>query len=247
MSGSSKMLWAFFYFFLTFNMEGCMAAAIKLGKMWYIKKRENDVLTYQKEKMEAFIHNDDDAQSTFLFHTFSRIQELAKRTSPEISGMISRLQKITLFTLSQYQHTQVDVDKEIQVLQEFIDLEKDGSEGNGSYEMQVTGDIMGKKIASFILLPLVENIFSQLVIKKNGGPNYVHININLTKDLLKCEIQNSKPAETSTLMNGKRDNIYQIKKRLNILYPGSHQLRVIIETESVKTHLEVDLGAIVLS
>jgi hypothetical protein len=247
MSGSSKMLWAFFYFFLTFNMEGCMAAAIKLGKMWYIKKRENDVLTYQKEKMEAFIHNDDDSQSTFLSHTFSRIQDIAKRTSPEISGMISRLQKITLFTLSQYQHTQVEVDKEIQVLQEFIDLEKDGSGGEGTYQLEVTGDVTGKKIASFILLPLVENIFSQLVIKKNGSPNYVYININLNKELLQCEIHNSKPPETSTLMNGKRDNIYQIKKRLNILYPGSHQLRVVIETQSVKTHLEVDLGAIVLS
>jgi len=246
MSGSSNMLWAFFYFFLTFNMEGCMAAAIKLGKMWYIKKKENDVLTYQKEKMEAFIHNDDDTQSTFLFHTFSRIQELSKRTSPEISGMISRLQKITLFTLSQYQHTQVEVEKEIQVLQEFIDLEKDGSTNKGNYQLKVTGDIAGKKIASFILLPLVENIFSQLI-TKNGSANYVDININISRDLLKCDVHNSKPPETSTLMNGKRDNIYQIKKRLNILYPGSHQLSVMIETQSVKTHLEVDLGAIVLS
>ena len=223
-----------------------MAAAIKLGKMWYIKKKENDVLTYQKEKMEAFIHNDDDTQSTFLFHTFSRIQELSKRTSPEISGMISRLQKITLFTLSQYQHTQVEVEKEIQVLQEFIDLEKDGSTNNGNYQLKVTGDIAGKKIASFILLPLVENIFSQLI-TKNGSANYVDININISRDLLKCDVHNSKPPETSTLMNGKRDNIYQIKKRLNILYPGSHQLSVMIETQSVKTHLEVDLGAIVLS
>ncbi|MEO6720927.1 MAG: histidine kinase [Ferruginibacter sp.] len=245
MSRPSTMLWAFFYFFLTFNMEGCMAAAIKLGKMWYIKKRENDVLTYQKEKMEAFIHNDDETQSTFLFHTFSRIQDLAKRTSPEIAGMISRLQKITLFTLSQYQHTQVEVEKEIQVLQEFIDLEKDGSKEPANYQLQVSGDIEGKKIASFILLPLVENIFSQLVIKNE--PAYVHVNINISKDLLKCDIHNSKPPETSTLMNGKRDNIYQIKKRLNILYPGSHQLSVVIETQSVKTHLEIDLGAIVLS
>jgi LytS/YehU family sensor histidine kinase len=196
--------------------------------------------------MEAFIHNDDDTQSTFLFHTFSRMQELAKRTSPEIAGMISRLQKITLFTLSQYQHTQVEIEKEIQVLQEFIDLEKDGSREYANYQLQVSGDIAGKKIASFILLPLVENIFSQLVIK-NGEAVYVHINININKDLLKCDIHNSKPPETSTLMNGKRDNIYQIKKRLNILYPGSHQLSVVIETQSVKTHLEIDLGAIVLS
>ena len=243
----SSMLWAFFYFFLTFNMEGCMAAAIKLGKMWYIKKSENDVLTYQKEKMEAFIiPENDDTRTTFLSHTFSRIYELSKHSSPEVSSMISRLQKITLFTLSQYQHTQVDIEKEIQVLQEFIELEKEGAVEKTDFVLTVTGDITGKKIASFILLPLVENIFSQLLLK-TGVNNYVHININISKDLLKCEIINSKPPETSTLVNGKRDNIYKIKKRLNILYPGSHQLSVIIETQAIKTHLEIDLGAIVLS
>jgi len=243
MNGS--LVWAFFYFFLTFNMEGCTAAAIKLGKMWYIKKSENDVLTYQKEQMEAFIHNDH-AQSQFLFHTFSRVHGISLETSPEIAGMISRLQKITQFTLSQYQYTQVEIEKEIQILQEFIELEREGTRNYGNYSIEVSGDITGKKIASFILLPLVENVFSQQV-NKNDTTDFVVIKAAVIKDVLKFEIENSKPYQTSTLTNAKRDTIYQIKKRLNILYPGSHQLSVIIKTESVKTYLEINLGSIVLS
>ena len=243
--GPSPIVWAFFYFFLTFNMEGCLAAAIKLGKMWHIKKSENDLLTHQKEQMEAFIHNDH-AQSHFLFHTFSRVHDISMRSSPEIAGMISRLQNITLFTLSQYQNTQVDIEKEIQVLNEFIELEKAGSEAFGKYSIEVSGDVAGKKIASFILLPLVENVFSQQV-NKNVATDYVAIKISILKDILKFEIHNSKPHQTSTLTNAKRDTVYQIKKRMNILYPGSHQLSTIIETECIKTYLEINLGSIVLS
>ncbi|MEP7110563.1 MAG: histidine kinase [Ferruginibacter sp.] len=237
--------WAFFYFFLPFNMEGSLAAAIKLGKMYYVKKSENDVLTYQKEQMEAFIHSDH-AQSHFLFHTFSRVHDISMETSPEIAGMISRLQKITLFTLSQYQYTQVDIEKEVQILQEFIELEREGTMDYGNYSIEVSGDIAGKKIASFILLPLVENVFSQQV-NKNDKTDFVLIKMSVNKDVLKFEIQNSKPHQTSTLTNSRRDSIYQIKKRLNILYPRSHQLSVIIETELVKTTLEINLGSIVLS
>lgn len=241
----SSMIWSFFYFFLTFNMEGCMAAAIKLGKMWYIKKSENDVLTYQKEQMEAFIHTDH-SQSHFLSHTFSRIHDISLQSSPQVASMIARLQRITLFTLSQYQYTQVDIEKEIQILKEFIELEKEGVEDHCNYTMEVTGEIAGKKIASFILLPLTENIFSQQV-NKNDQTDFIVIRLSVVKDVLKFEIQNSKPHQTSTLTNSKRDTIYQIKKRLNILYPGSHQLSVNIETEMVKTYLEVNLGSIVLS
>jgi len=241
----SPLIWAFFFFFLSFNMEGCTAAAIKLGKMWYIKKSENDVLTYQKEQMEAFIHNDH-TQSHFLFHTFSRVQDISRATSPEIAGMIARLQKITLFTLSQYQYTQVEIEKEVQILREFIELEREGTRDYGNYTIEVSGDISGKKVASFILLPLVENVFSQQV-NKNDTTDFVKIRVSVIKDMLKFEIQNSKPHQTSTLTNTKRDSIYQIKKRLNILYPGSHQLSVVIETEMVRTYLEINLDAIVLS
>ncbi|MES2891832.1 MAG: histidine kinase [Bacteroidota bacterium] len=245
MGKSGHIISAFFFFFLTFNMEGCMAAAIKLGKMWYIKKQENDVLTYQKEKMEAFIHNGN-TETAFLFHTFSRLQELSLVKAPQIAGMIARLQKITLFTLSQYQHTQVDLAKEVQILQELIDLQKEGFGENAHYNIECSGELGTKKIASFILLPLAENIFSQLS-HTDGTSTEVLIKLNINKDQLKYEIVNTKPPQTSTLTNGKRDTIYQIKKRLNILYPGSHQLSVTIEPLLMKTCLRIDLSSIIIS
>jgi len=245
LSKKSSIVWAFFYFFLTFNMEGCMAAAIKLGKMWYIKKQENDVLTYQKEKMEAFIHNGN-TETAFLFHTFSRLQDLSLVRAPNIAGMIARLQKITLFTLSQYQDTQVELEKEVQILKELIELQKEGFGEHARYKFECSGELGHKKIASFILLPLTENIFSHLS-HVEGTTTELIIKLNVTKDQLSYEIQNTKPPQTSTLMNGKRDTIYQIKKRLNILYPGSHQLSVTIDPALMKTCLKIDLSAIILS
>lgn len=243
--GSGKIIWAFFYFFLTFNMEGCLAAAIKLGKMWYIKRKENDVLTFQKEKMEAFIPNGN-TPSAFLFHTFGRIHDLSAQSSPGIASMISRLQKITLFTLSQYQHTQVDVENELQILRELINLHRETSNDLGVYSLEVSGDMTGKRIAPFLLLPLAENIFSQLI-NRGGDAGSVHIKVSIQKEKLRYEIVHSKPPETSTLTNGKRETLYKVNKRLAILYPGGHRLTTIIEANQVKTNLEIDLDSIILT
>ena len=177
------------------------------------------MLTYQKEQIEAFIHIDH-AQSHFLFHTFSRVHYVALQSPPEVAGMIYRLQKITNFTLNQYQYTQVDIDKEIQILKEFIELEEEGTRQFGRYLIEVTGETAGKKVDSFILLPLVENIFSQQV-NKNDATDLVAIRLSVIKDVLKVEIENSKPHQTSTLTNGKRDSIYQIKNAWPYFIPAA--------------------------
>ena len=82
---------------------------------------------------------------------------------------------------------------------------------------------------------------------KNDATDFVAIRLSVIKDVLKVEIENSKPHQTSTLTNGKRDSIYQKKKRLAMLYPGSHQLSIRLQTETIKTCLEINLSSIVLS
>ena len=42
----------FFILFSQINMEGCVAASIKLGKLWYIKQQEIDLLKQEKEKIK---------------------------------------------------------------------------------------------------------------------------------------------------------------------------------------------------
>src|SRR6478735_7323382 len=41
----------FFFLFSQINMEGCVAASIKLGKLWYIKQQEIDLLEQEKQKI----------------------------------------------------------------------------------------------------------------------------------------------------------------------------------------------------
>jgi hypothetical protein len=42
----------FFILFSQINMEGCVAASIKLGKLWYIKQQEIDLLKEEKQKIQ---------------------------------------------------------------------------------------------------------------------------------------------------------------------------------------------------
>jgi hypothetical protein len=56
-----------------------------------------------------------------------------------------------------------------------------------------------------------------------------------------------KPIDTSTLTNGGSVLLQNIAKRLNLLYPQSHTLKVVIEPERIQVKMAINLnGAIVV-
>jgi len=98
-----------------------------------------------------------------------------------------------------------------------------------------------KRIVPFILFPLIENNFRQVTDNINDN-NWVIIVLAITDNTLQLEIKNSKPIETSNLMNYETSNLQQIRKRLELLYPQSHKLNIIIEEETFIIRLEVALN-----
>jgi LytS/YehU family sensor histidine kinase len=52
--------------------------------------------------------------------------------------------------------------------------------------------------------------------------------------------------ETSNLMNYETSNLQQIRKRLELLYPESHKLHIIIEEETFIIRLEIALNRVVI-
>jgi LytS/YehU family sensor histidine kinase len=52
----------------------------------------------------------------------------------------------------------------------------------------------------------------------------------------------SKPIDSSTLINGNSLCLQNISKRLNLLYPKSHEMKVVITTEQFIVDLKINLN-----
>jgi hypothetical protein len=228
----------FFSLFSQVNMEGCIAASIKLGKMWGIKEQELDLLKKEKQKIEPHLH-EGRMQPVFLINALERVTQLSVRMPALIPGMVSRIKQLLLYVIYENNQPSVSLGKELKLVEEYVELEKTGIE-NLEAVVKVTGNMAGERIAPFIILPLVENGFRQLSLLDLPSKS-ISLDIRVAEGSLYLKLAWSKPIDSSTMLNGSNVTLQNIGKRLDLLYPSSHDLKVVITTDQFIIDLGIEL------
>jgi len=232
-------IWVFFNLFSQINMEGCLAAAIKLGKFWHIKQQELDLIKTEKKKIEPFI-DEGQIQPVFFADILSRIEILATEKPLLVAGMIKKIKNLMLYAMYENNQSKVSLDKELELLQEYVDLEKMALDNKVSITLKIASQGAQEQIAPFIILPVTENAFKQLSLHSIDRKS-LEIDVKLSNGTLAMTLTWSKPADTSTLYTGRGIILQNIGKRLNLIYPQSHELKVFIQVEHVVVALKIDL------
>ncbi|MFI5154977.1 MAG: histidine kinase [Chitinophagales bacterium] len=242
-SHSRSFLWEFMYLFSQINLEGCMTAAIKLGKMWYIKQQELDLLKKEKLKIEPQMQNGK-MQPVFLINALTKVEQLSSIRPAVIPGMIRKIKSLLLYIIYDNNLSKVRLEKEFKLLEEYVELEKEGNENSLDVNLKLLGNATGERIAPFIIIPIVENSFRQLSSLELEEKS-MDIEIRIADGTLNILVAWSKPVDSSTLANGGNAFLNNISKRLDLLYPQSNELKVIIKTNQFIIDCKIDLrGAI---
>ncbi len=228
----------FFLLFSQINMEGCVAASIKLGKLWYVKQQEIDLIEQEKEKLKRY--EDKAIQPAFLTDLLTRMEIIANEKPLVAAQSMKKIRHLLLYILYENTSSKVSLQKEIALLEQYIDLEKLTAEKEIRVNCSVHGALSNETIAPFIILPLVENAFKQLSSYSLKDP-MLSIIISVQNDIVNIKLAWTKPIETSSLTNGRNVILQNISKRLKLIYPESHELKMMIETEKVLVELSIKL------
>ena len=229
----------FFILFSQINMEGCVAASIKLGKLWYIKQQEIDLIKQEKEKMK--LHEDNGAiQPAFLTDLLTRMEIIANEKPMIAAQSMKKIRKLLLYILYENASSKVPLHKELALLQEYIDLEKLTAEKNIQVNTSLNVTSSYETIAPFILLPLAENAFKQISSYCLKDP-VLTVQASLQNEIIEMHISWDKPIETSSLTNGRNVILHNISKKLELIYPQSHELKMMIEAQKIFIHLKINL------
>ncbi len=231
--------WQFFNLFPQINMEGCLAASIKLGKLWHIKKQELDLIKNEKKKIEPLIDNGQ-IQPVFFADILTRIEILVNEKPLLVAGMIKKIKSLMLYAMYDNNQSSVSLDKELELLQEYVELEKMALDNRVSVTLKINSQGTPEQIAPFIILPVAENAFKQLSLHSLERKS-LEIDIKISNGVFNMTLNWSKPGDTSTLYSGRGIVLQNISKRLTLIYPQSHELKVFIEVDRVVITLRINL------
>ncbi len=234
--------WVFFSLFSQINMEGCLAAAIKLGKQAFIKKQEVDLLKKEKEKIAE--EDKTGMQPVFLIDILNKMKHIAPSKPKAIPVMMERMKNLLLYAFYENTQTKVPLKKEFYLLHEYIKLEKNLLDEAIEIEVRLIEPAEEEVITPMILLPVVENVFKQALLYE-GTRKKISINAKASNNVLVMKLTWCKPPDTSTLVQGRNKMLRNINKRLNLFYPESNRMKLMIGVDTVKLLIEIDLKAAV--
>ena len=226
-------IWATGGYIVAWSFAG-IAAAIKLFRHWYKKEKENQELLHENilielELLKTQIH------PHFLFNTLNNVYALTLKQSDMAPEMLKRLSGLLHYIVEDCNIAKISISQEINLLKNYIYLERlrYGTNlkikiGDGLANIfENEKELENKKIAPLLLLPFIENAF------KHGSSQQlenaeIFFDIHLNKESFVFFVQNSKNISLPPTdgVNG-GIGLKNVKKRLQIIYPECHDLKII--------------------
>lgn len=211
---------AFCYLCMTTSAASPMI--VKFFKLFTIKQRDwmraqQERLTAELQLLKAQVH------PHFLFNTLNNIYSCSMNNSPKTPDLILKLSSLLSYMLYDCKAEEVRLEKEIEIIKNYIDLEKDRYGNKIEISWSVEGDIKNKFISPLLMLPFLENAFKLSVSEQIEKP-WLSVDISVKSDILRCKIANSKNEFVPYTENG--IGITNVKKRLEFICRGRYELKL---------------------
>jgi two-component system LytT family sensor kinase len=178
----------------------------------------------------------------FLFNTLNNLYVLTLNNSEKAPQMVHKLSELMSYMLYDSNQAEVLLDKEIQYIQNYIDLEKlrYGDRLEVSFiNYAVPNDIT---IAPLLMLPFVENSFKHGVRNQLKG-SWIHIDIEVVSDILILKVENNKPERQPEKKDLPAIGLQNVTRRLEHLYPKRHSLQLFDEPDTYMAVLKLSLSS----
>lgn len=176
----------------------------------------------------------------FLFNTINNLYALARRKSDKTAPVALKLASLLRYILYESAKPAVRLEQEVQNLRDYVELEKlRFDEARLTVKMAVEMDNPLQQITPLLLLPLVENAFKHGVSEQREEAR-IDIRIELKNSTLEVNIRNTKSADPQE--NPQGIGLKNVRRQLELLYPGRHRLDITTEENTFSVDLRIDFA-----
>ena len=231
----------FFYGLMSIYIAAGIAATIKLVKQTLKNNKKTQLLAQQKLEAELKLLKSQ-IHPHFLFNTLNNLYALALHDSGKSAEGILKLSGLLHYMLYECNASRVLLKREIKQIEDYISLEKLRYSKRLKVEFDIIGNIIDKMIPPMIILPFVENAFKHGT-SKHLQKAWINISLKSESNKISLIVQNSKSTEVSSDESGytKGIGLKNVKRRLELLYPGKHNLELNDEENKFTVCMEIYL------
>ena len=210
------------------------AMLIRFSIDWFDAQKYKDELIKERQAGEIALLRSQ-VNPHFLFNTLNNIYSLIYNHSEEAPEAVMKLSSIMRYMLYDANSDFVPLIKEVEYLNSFIELQQLRLTQKGFVEITVLGSMENRTIAPILLIPFVENAF------KHGDKNHepgIQIILRILPDRLVFTVENYiKTGSQASSEESGGFGLENIKRRLSLLYPDKHDLRISISNDKYRIEL----------
>jgi len=196
---------------------------LKLSKAWFgLREAERKLKQLQSEKLNAELSAlKSQVEPHFLLNNLNCIYALALDRDSRTPEAILKLAQNLRYMLYECNADQVQLDKEITYIQNYLDLQRLRSKQlqEAIFETEIADEKIS--IAPLLFIPFIENAF------KHGTASSIRISLRANTQTLDFSTFNTNKSQQPELENPHQGiGLQNIKRRLELLYPGQYQLDI---------------------
>lgn len=176
----------------------------------------------------------------FLFNVLNSIYSIVIDSEPRAAQIVLKLSDLMRYSLYEASNDRVPLQKEIQFIRDYVELEKIRHKKSTRINFHVEGNPDGLQVPPFLLITFVENAFKHGV-SSTIKSSWVEINLSIQNGVLEFKVENSKPEKL------KQDNtqggigLWNVRKRLDLLFPNKYQLSIENNASTYQVQLSIQL------
>lgn len=200
------------------------------------KELENEKLRVELMALKAQIN------PHFFFNVMNSLCSLARKKSDDTEKYIIKLSDIFRYNLNDLSQDKVRLSKELEFIHNYIDIQHMRIPSLQPVVFDVKGNADLVMIEPMLLFPFIENAFKHGA--SGNQPLAVHIGLEIIDKRIHFRIENSFPTHRNTANSNESTGIGQqnARRRLDILYPGKHNLLLTTHNNKYIVDLNLDLS-----
>ncbi|HOS48474.1 MAG TPA: histidine kinase [Bacteroidia bacterium] len=221
---------------LLFMMVFIVSTAGPVLKRWI--DAENSAVELENQRLSAelsFLKSQ--VNPHFLFNTLNNIYALSVNSDPVASESILKLSQLLRYILQEAQSENVSINKEIEHLKQYIDLQKLRFTKKVNVNFEVTTDASGFSIAPLLLLPFVENAFKYGISAHEASK--IDIMLSFKGSIFEFSVKNTLNNGSIAEIESTGIGVENVRKRLELSYPGNFDLIIKNNTIAHSVYLKI--------
>lgn len=173
----------------------------------------------------------------FFFNTLNNIYSLAVVRSEKTAPAVMKLSSIMRYILTETQRDLVPLQNEVDFTHNFIDLQKVRLTDKVTLNFSTEGATDDLLVAPLLFIPFVENAFKYGVSTKEASS--INIQFKTVGNTIHFTAVNYIVPSENNLTENTGIGINNVKRRLELMYPGKHNLTSFEKDNYYHVHLEI--------